>query len=158
MAERPLPIPTHETFLKTFHSAVGDNNPNTQKTLQQRYNFGYRNGVGELIYAMVTCRTSLLSLLSAHNTVLTLQRSISRPSSTPSNIWLPHAKMGYTSGGPSRLWTYKTTPCHYVQPPYMDKSHQQYSDHNMTASTSNYTPMLTPIGRRALKHDAPSRV
>ena len=53
--ERPLPIPTHGTFLKTFHSAVGDDNPNTVATLQQKYSFGYRKGVGELIYAMVIC-------------------------------------------------------------------------------------------------------
>eukprot|EP00804_Cyclotella_cryptica_P030736 CCRYP_009176-RA/>CCRYP_009176-RA protein AED:0.05 eAED:-0.06 QI:0/-1/0/1/-1/1/1/0/645 len=58
-AERPLPIPTHESFLKTFHQAVGNNDPNTLATLQQRYHFGYRNGVGELIYAMVTCRPDI---------------------------------------------------------------------------------------------------
>eukprot|EP00804_Cyclotella_cryptica_P018023 CCRYP_008311-RA/>CCRYP_008311-RA protein AED:0.31 eAED:0.31 QI:0/0/0/1/1/1/2/0/220 len=54
MAERPLPIPTHETFMKTFHQAVGDNDPKTLATLQTRFHFGYRNGVGELIYAMVS--------------------------------------------------------------------------------------------------------
>eukprot|EP00804_Cyclotella_cryptica_P024685 CCRYP_001671-RA/>CCRYP_001671-RA protein AED:0.29 eAED:-0.05 QI:0/0/0/0.33/1/1/3/0/660 len=59
MAERPLPIPTHETFMKTFHQAVGDNDPKTLATLQTRFHFGYRNGVGELIYAMVTCRPDI---------------------------------------------------------------------------------------------------
>eukprot|EP00804_Cyclotella_cryptica_P028043 CCRYP_003898-RC/>CCRYP_003898-RC protein AED:0.34 eAED:0.35 QI:0/-1/0/1/-1/1/1/0/486 len=58
-AERPLPIPTHETFLKNFHNAIGDNNPDSAKILQQKYHFGYRNGVGELIYAMVTCRPDI---------------------------------------------------------------------------------------------------
>ena len=58
-AERPLPIPTHESFLKTFHQAVGDKDPKTIATLQQQYKFGYRNGVGELIYAMVTCRPDI---------------------------------------------------------------------------------------------------
>ncbi|KAL7489869.1 hypothetical protein ACHAW6_016196 [Cyclotella cf. meneghiniana] len=58
-AERPLPIPTHEAFLKAFQQAEGDNDPTTMATLQQRYHFGYRNGVGELIYAMVTCRPDI---------------------------------------------------------------------------------------------------
>ncbi|KAL7474540.1 hypothetical protein ACHAW6_000511 [Cyclotella cf. meneghiniana] len=59
MAELPLPIPTHKTFIKSFNNAVWDNEPDTQKTLQQQYNFGYRNGVGEPIYAMVTCHPGI---------------------------------------------------------------------------------------------------
>ena len=61
MAECPLPIPTHESFLKikTFHTTVGDNEPHTLEALQNRFKFGYRNGVGELIYAMVTCRPDI---------------------------------------------------------------------------------------------------
>ena len=59
MAERPLPIPTHESFVKNFHNTVGDNDPDMLRALQQRYHFGYRNGVGEVIYAMITCRPDM---------------------------------------------------------------------------------------------------
>lgn len=55
MMERPLPIPTNESFLKAFNGEVRDTDRKTQKELQQRFKFGYRKGVGELIYAMVTC-------------------------------------------------------------------------------------------------------
>jgi hypothetical protein len=59
MAERPLPIPTHESFLKAFHADTGNPDVKVQKELQQRFKFGYRSGVGELIYAMVTCRPDI---------------------------------------------------------------------------------------------------
>eukprot|EP00804_Cyclotella_cryptica_P016569 CCRYP_020523-RA/>CCRYP_020523-RA protein AED:0.25 eAED:0.37 QI:0/0/0/1/1/1/2/0/309 len=59
MAERPLPIPTNESFLKAFNGAVGTVDDKIQKELQQRFGFGYRNGVEELIYAMVTCRPDI---------------------------------------------------------------------------------------------------
>ena len=62
MTERPLPMPSHDSFLKTFHSAVGDADQGTQSALQKRFNFGYRNGVGELIYPMVTCRPDISSV------------------------------------------------------------------------------------------------
>eukprot|EP00804_Cyclotella_cryptica_P003795 CCRYP_008951-RA/>CCRYP_008951-RA protein AED:0.18 eAED:0.18 QI:0/0/0/1/0/0.5/2/0/368 len=52
IAERPLLIPTHESFPKTFHTTVGNNYPLVLQDLLNRFKFGYRNGVGELIYAM----------------------------------------------------------------------------------------------------------
>lgn len=59
MAERPLPIPTNETFLKAFNGDSGDPEEKVQKELQRRFKFNYRSGVGELIYAMVTCRPDI---------------------------------------------------------------------------------------------------
>ncbi|KAL7480596.1 hypothetical protein ACHAW6_006272 [Cyclotella cf. meneghiniana] len=50
----PLPIPTHESFLKTFNTAVGDNVPHTLEALQNRFKFGHRNEVGGLNYAMLS--------------------------------------------------------------------------------------------------------
>ena len=59
MAERPLPIPTHESFIKAFNADSGNPDVKIQKELQQWFKFGYRSGVGELIYAMVTCRPDI---------------------------------------------------------------------------------------------------
>jgi len=43
--------------MKTFLSAVGDSS--TIKDLESRMRFSYRSGVGELIYALVTCRPDI---------------------------------------------------------------------------------------------------
>jgi KUP system potassium uptake protein len=59
VAERPLPIPTNEAFLKAFGKAEGDPDPQAQAKLKKAFKFGYRNGIGELIYAMVTCRPDI---------------------------------------------------------------------------------------------------
>jgi hypothetical protein len=59
VADRPLPIPTNEPFLKAFGKAEGDPDPKVQAKLKNDFKFGYRNGIGELIYAMVTCRPDI---------------------------------------------------------------------------------------------------
>jgi hypothetical protein len=59
VADRPLPIPTNESFLKAFGKAEGDSDPQAQTKLKNTFKFGYRNGIGELIYAMVTCRPDI---------------------------------------------------------------------------------------------------
>eukprot|EP00804_Cyclotella_cryptica_P013246 CCRYP_007032-RA/>CCRYP_007032-RA protein AED:0.39 eAED:0.39 QI:0/0/0/0.5/1/1/2/0/451 len=63
MAERPLPIPTNESFLKAFNGDIGNPDETVQKELQQCFKFGYRSGVGELIYAMVTCRPDISTVM-----------------------------------------------------------------------------------------------
>ena len=57
--ERPVPIPTNEAFLKNFAKEEGVTCPKVQDALKKKFKFGYRNGVGELIYAMVTCRPDI---------------------------------------------------------------------------------------------------
>jgi hypothetical protein len=53
-------MPTSKSFLDGFQTAEGDPNEKTQETLKKQYGFGYRNnGIGELIYAMVTCRPDI---------------------------------------------------------------------------------------------------
>lgn len=59
MANRPLPIPTHETFMKNFQNTSGDPDEKVQEQLKNDFKFGYRSGIGELIYAMVTCRPDI---------------------------------------------------------------------------------------------------
>jgi hypothetical protein len=53
------PLPQNESFVKSFHNAVGDPTPSVQDELATRMGLKYRNGVGELIYALVTCRPDI---------------------------------------------------------------------------------------------------
>jgi hypothetical protein len=59
MANRPLPMPTTDTFLRNFSSTVGTDDEKELEKLKKEFGFGYRNGIGELIYAIVTCRPDL---------------------------------------------------------------------------------------------------
>jgi KUP system potassium uptake protein len=59
MANRPLPIPTGETFMKQFTTIPGDPDQKEQEKLAKEFKFQYRSGIGELIYAMVTCRPDI---------------------------------------------------------------------------------------------------
>ena len=56
LAALPLPIPTSESFIKAFRAAIGDPDEKVQNALEKEYKFKYRSGIGEIIYAMVTCR------------------------------------------------------------------------------------------------------
>jgi hypothetical protein len=53
---RPTPLPTDPTWLKKFNAATGDPDPKAQARLAKAMDIGYWNGVGELIWAMTTCR------------------------------------------------------------------------------------------------------
>ncbi|KAL7532881.1 hypothetical protein ACHAWF_004272, partial [Thalassiosira exigua] len=64
----PTPLPTNNTFLKNFLSAEGDPNEKKQRDLATKMGFGYRSGIGELIYPYITCRPNL-----AYSTVRALQ-------------------------------------------------------------------------------------
>ena len=52
-------MPTSKSFSDGFQTAEGDPDEKAQEKLKNQYGFGYRNGIGELIYAMVTCRLDL---------------------------------------------------------------------------------------------------
>ena len=56
---KPTPLPNRPTFQKYFLTATGDPDPNIQLALTKEMGFRYRNAIGELIYAMVTCRPDL---------------------------------------------------------------------------------------------------
>jgi hypothetical protein len=53
---RPLTLVQNETFMKKFYTTEGSREAKELEKLKKDYGFGYRNGIGELIYAMVTCR------------------------------------------------------------------------------------------------------
>ena len=59
MPNRPTPLPTTGKFMESFMGAKGDSDEKVQKALVKEMGFGYRQGIGELIYAMVTCRPDL---------------------------------------------------------------------------------------------------
>eukprot|EP01082_Thalassiosira_pseudonana_P013040 g12331.t1 g12331 contig6:1712669-1713580(-) len=58
-ADRPLPFPTKDEFLKQLLEEVGDPDLTKQAKLRTQHNVGYRNLMGEIIYAMVTCRPDI---------------------------------------------------------------------------------------------------
>ena len=59
MSTRPTPLPQAESFLKSFLSATGDPSTAVQDKLSNDMGIKYRNGLGELIYALVTCRPDI---------------------------------------------------------------------------------------------------
>ena len=68
--DRPLPFPTTGEFAKEFPATVGNPDEKHQAKLAKTMNCSYRNIVGELTYAMVTCRPDLspaLGRLAQHN-------------------------------------------------------------------------------------------
>ena len=59
LVNRPTPLPTTPTFHKSLHQVVGGSDQKAHEALKKKMGFGYRNRIGELIYAMVTCRPDL---------------------------------------------------------------------------------------------------
>jgi hypothetical protein len=58
-ADCPLPLPSKESFLTEFTDTIGDADPKAQSALKDKHHVGYRNLIGKLIYAMVTCRPDI---------------------------------------------------------------------------------------------------
>ena len=59
MPSRPTPLPTKKSFITSFLAAKGDPDTKAQAKLAKQATFGYRNAIGELIYALITCRPDL---------------------------------------------------------------------------------------------------
>ena len=55
----PLPLPSDQDFVRELFSTHGDPDDKSQAALAKAMGCGYRNLVGELIYAMVTCRPDI---------------------------------------------------------------------------------------------------
>ena len=56
---RPTPLPTDAPWWKEFNKAIGDPDKKSQALLEKEMQMSYRAGVGELIWAMTTCRPDL---------------------------------------------------------------------------------------------------
>jgi hypothetical protein len=56
---RSTPLPSDGDWLKKFNAAIGDPNKMAQTQLAKKMQLTYRSGVGELVWAMTTCRPDL---------------------------------------------------------------------------------------------------
>jgi hypothetical protein len=57
--DRPTPLPTDKDWIKTFNAVTGSTDAKEIAKLESAMNIKYRGGVGELIWAMTTCRPDL---------------------------------------------------------------------------------------------------
>ena len=55
-SSRPTPFPSDANWWRDFNAAIGDPDPKEQGTLAKSMQLSYRAGVGEMIWAMTTCR------------------------------------------------------------------------------------------------------
>ncbi len=56
---RPTTLTTDPTWMKKFNAATGNPDPKIQAKLNESMNISYQSGVGELIWAMTTCRPDI---------------------------------------------------------------------------------------------------
>ena len=56
---RPTPLPSDADWLQNFNAAIGSDNPKELATLETSMQIRYRGGIGELIWAMITCRPDI---------------------------------------------------------------------------------------------------
>ena len=59
LSTQPTPFPTDSTWWSDFNKAIGDPDENNQASLSKEMQLNYRAGIGELIWAMTTCRPDL---------------------------------------------------------------------------------------------------
>ncbi len=57
--DHPLPLPSDQNFVRKLISPIGDSDNKAQANLAKTMRCDYRNLVGKLIYAMVTCRPDI---------------------------------------------------------------------------------------------------
>jgi hypothetical protein len=57
--DQPTALPTDPTWLKKFNAATGPTNPKDQAKLETNMQIKYRHFIGELIWAMATCRPDI---------------------------------------------------------------------------------------------------
>ncbi len=57
--DRPTPLPSDPAWMKKFNAATGDPDAKAQAKLAKTMDISYRSGVGELIWAMTTCRPDM---------------------------------------------------------------------------------------------------
>jgi hypothetical protein len=56
---KPIPMNDNKDYIRQIEEAQPPSTPMTQRQLQIEMNFNYRQAIGELIYAMVTCRPDI---------------------------------------------------------------------------------------------------
>ena len=53
------PLPNKPSFMIFFLSSIGNPDEKHQRELAKKMGFGFRNDVGEIIYAMITARPDI---------------------------------------------------------------------------------------------------
>jgi hypothetical protein len=56
---RPTPLPTDPNWIKKFNSTIGPSEFKAQQELATKMQIKYKSGVGEIIWAMTTCRPDI---------------------------------------------------------------------------------------------------
>jgi hypothetical protein len=103
-ANRPTPLPTNPTWLKKFNAAISPTDPSNQAKLASKMQLKYRAGVGELIWAMTTCRPDIAF------TSIKLSQSISAPAKHHYHS-LKHAIRYVYIIRNDGIYFWRTTPC-----------------------------------------------
>jgi hypothetical protein len=85
---RPLTMVPKETFSKKFYATEESREAKELEILKKDYGFVYRNGIIELIYAMVTCRPDLSLQSNVHNIRTNLHQYTLMPLGTPLNTYI----------------------------------------------------------------------
>jgi hypothetical protein len=103
-SDPPTPFPTDKDWIKGFNSTTGSHDPKTIATLESTMQIKYRGGVGELIWAMTTCRPDL-SYASV---------KLSQSNSTPAEIHfygLKHSIRYLYTTRHDGIYFWRTAPC-----------------------------------------------
>jgi hypothetical protein len=104
MPNRSTPLPHVDEWLKKFNAAIGDPNKKVQTTLAKHHQLLYQSGVGELIWAMTTCRPDL-----GYTSV-----KLSQSNTAPADIHyhgLKHALKFLYNTRDDGLYFWRTSPC-----------------------------------------------
>jgi hypothetical protein len=90
---RPTPLPSDADWIKGFNATTGPSDSKEQAALEASMQLKYRAGIGEIIWAMTTCRLDIF-----YGSV-----KLSQSISNPAEIHLPRAQ------------TYHPIPLHHAQ-------------------------------------------
>ena len=100
---RSTPLPSDDKWLKLFNTTTGDPDAKRQAALAKEHQLSYRSGVGELIWAMTTCRPDLAY------TAVKLSQSNTSPDTIHFN-GLKHALKFLYNSRDDGIYFWRTTP------------------------------------------------
>ena len=151
---RPTPLPTDPAWMKKFNDATGDPNPKVQVQSTQTMDINYRSGVGELIWAMTTCRPDI-----AFASV-----KLSQANACPHEHHfhgIKHALKYLYSTKDDGLYFWRTAPCHAFKEGPLPKINSNKNDlllHNRPSMMQTYfmhIPIQTgPLAQKHADHSA----
>ena len=145
---RPTPLPTDPHWIKKFNSAIGPSEFKAQQELATKMQIKYKSGVGEIIWAMTTCRPDIaFTSVNSPNPIQPRPNTIITVSNIRYATYMRHVMMEYIFGvhnhGPN---------CQKEHSPLSTVIHRTYS--SKTAPNTmrlQRLHMVTPIGLLVLK-------